>query len=101
MIKTVFTLNILSCNAIQLSVFLPNVVAPIWRFVFRKQWINAIEEVKRKLEEDETMETGDGDDSLNPFSKQGETQSRAGKRKVVSVFVCVSMKPLKNRKETR
>jgi hypothetical protein len=42
--------------------------------------------VKRKLEEDETMETGDADDNgtLNPFSKQGETQSRAGKRKVVS-----------------
>jgi hypothetical protein len=57
--------------------------------------------VKRKLEEDETMETGDGDDSLNPFSKQGETQSRAGKRKVVSVLLFVSMKPLKNRRETR
>ena len=33
------------------------------------------------------METGEGDDSLNPFSKQGETQSRAGKRKVVSDLV--------------
>ena len=53
----------------------------------RKQWISAIEDVKRKLEEDETMETGEGDDSLNPFSKQGETQSRAGKRKVVSDLV--------------
>jgi hypothetical protein len=49
-------------------------------------WVNSIEEVKRKLEEDENMETEEGDDPLNPFSKQGETHHRSGKRKVVSVF---------------
>jgi hypothetical protein len=47
-------------------------------------WVSAIEDVKRKLEEDETMETEEADDPLNPFSKQGETQNRSGKRKVVS-----------------
>ena len=52
--------------------------------MFRKLWVSAIEDVKRKLEEDETMETEDADDPLNPFSKQGETQNRSGKRKVVS-----------------
>ena len=52
-------------------------------------WVNSIEEVKRKLEEDENMETEEGDDPLNPFSKQGETHHRSGKRKVVSGRRCL------------
>lgn len=49
----------------------------------RKLWVNSIEEVKRKLEEDEIMETEEGEDPLNPFTKQGLSQgSRSGKRKV-------------------
>jgi hypothetical protein len=47
--------------------------------------VNSIEEVKKKLESDEdTMDTDEIDDPDNPFGKQGETQNRAGKRKVVS-----------------
>ena len=56
---------------------------------YRKMWVNSIEEVKRKLEEDENMETEEGDDPLNPFSKQGETHHRSGKRKVVSARRCL------------
>jgi hypothetical protein len=48
--------------------------------------VNAIEDVKKKLESDEedTMDTDDISDPSNPFRKQGQTHSRAGKRKVVS-----------------
>ncbi len=46
--------------------------------------MNAIEEVKKRLEDDEDgMETDEIDDPENPFRKQGETQTK-GKRKVVS-----------------
>ena len=47
--------------------------------------MNSIEEVKKRLEDDEDgMETDEIDDPSNPFRKQGETQTK-GKRKVVSL----------------
>ncbi len=61
------------------------VITPFFRSLsFRKAWVNAIEEVKKRLEDDEDgMETDEIDDPENPFRKQGETQTK-GKRKVVS-----------------
>ncbi len=54
--------------------------------------MNSIEEVKKKLESDEdTMDTDEIDDPDNPFGKQGETQNRAGKRKVVSFSYATSI----------
>ena len=46
--------------------------------------MNAIENVKRKLEDGEAIETDEANDPSNPFSKRGETKKRTGKSKVVS-----------------
>jgi len=48
-------------------------------------WISRIEEVKKKLEDDEKMETdetGTGEEPENPFSRRGERKKRHGKSKV-------------------
>lgn len=52
---------------------------------FRLSWVNAIENVKRKLEDGETVEADEANDPSNPFSKRGEKKSRRGRSKVVSV----------------
>ena len=52
--------------------------------------MNAIENVKRKLEDGEAIETDEANDPSNPFSKRGETKKRTGKSKVVSIFIQVS-----------
>jgi len=48
----------------------------------RQSWVNAIENVKRKLEDGEIVETDEANDPSNPFSKRGETKKRTGKSKV-------------------
>ena len=48
--------------------------------------MNAIENVKRKLEDGEAIETDEANDPSNPFSKRGETKKRTGKSKVVSII---------------
>ena len=53
-------------------------------FSTRHEWVNAIENVKRKLEDGEAIETDEANDPSNPFSKRGETKKRTGKSKVVS-----------------
>lgn len=50
----------------------------------RLSWVNAIEAVKRKLEDNETIEADEANDPSNPFSKRGEKQKK-GKSKVVSI----------------
>ena len=52
---------------------------------YRKSWVDAIEGVKRKLEDGETVEADEANDPSNPFSKRGEKKSRKGKSKVVSI----------------
>lgn len=48
----------------------------------RQSWVNAIENVKRKLEDGEIVETDEANDPSNPFSKRGETKKKTGKSKV-------------------
>ncbi|XP_023331710.1 RAC-alpha serine/threonine-protein kinase [Eurytemora carolleeae] len=53
----------------------------------RKEWIEAIESVKRKLEDnpeggEEEEETGDSDPLEKFFAKRGEKQHKSGKKKV-------------------
>ena len=58
-------------------------------YIFRKKWVSVIEEVKAKLEDDETMDVegpGDENDPNNPFSRRGEKRGKRGKCKVVSIF---------------
>ena len=54
----------------------------------RKKWVSMIEDVKTKLEDDETMEfeggPGDEHDPNNPFNRRGEKRGKRGKCKVVS-----------------
>ena len=54
---------------------------------YRKSWVDAIESVKRKLEDGETVEADEANDPSNPFSKRGEKKSRRGKSKVVSIDI--------------
>ena len=56
--------------------------------IYRKCWVDAIEGVKRKLEDGETVEADEANDPSNPFSKRGEKKSRKGKSKVVSTYTC-------------
>jgi hypothetical protein len=56
--------------------------------LFRRSWVNAIEQVKKKLEE-ESMETEEEDEVpdaafVDMFNKRGKKQHRSGKSKVVS-----------------
>ena len=53
--------------------------------------MNAIENVKRKLEDGEAIETDEANDPSNPFSKRGETKKRTGKSKVVSKLAHFSL----------
>lgn len=47
--------------------------------------MSKIQEVKNKLEEDESLNTDQSDlDADNPFNKRGERRNRRGKFKVVS-----------------
>ena len=57
--------------------------------IYRKCWVDAIEGVKRKLEDGETVEADEANDPSNPFSKRGEKKSRKGKSKVVSTLTPV------------
>lgn len=52
----------------------------------RRSWVNAIESVKRKLEDNDTVEADEANDPSNPFSKRGEKKNKKGKSKVVSIF---------------
>ena len=48
--------------------------------------MNAIEQVKKKLEDDDAMDTEDAPDTafVDMFNKRGKKQHRSGKSKVVS-----------------
>ena len=46
------------------------------------------------MDEDDTMDADYITDPSNPFRKQGETQDRSGKRKVVSFIASIWMKDL-------
>ena len=48
----------------------------------RHEWVNAIENVKQKLEDGEAIETDEANDPSNPFSKRGKTRKCTGKSKV-------------------
>jgi len=48
----------------------------------RRSWVNAIESVKRKLEDNDTVEADEANDPSNPFSKRGEKKNKKGKSKV-------------------
>ena len=53
----------------------------------RRSWVNAIESVKRKLEDNDTVEADEANDPSNPFSKRGEKKNKKGKSKVVSIIL--------------
>ena len=58
----------------------------------RRSWVNAIESVKRKLEDNDTVEADEANDPSNPFSKRGEKKNKKGKSKVVSIFFFAFLK---------
>ena len=58
----------------------------------RRSWVNAIESVKRKLEDNDTVEADEANDPSNPFSKRGEKKNKKGKSKVVSIFSIAFLK---------
>ena len=53
----------------------------------RRSWVNAIESVKRKLEDNDTVEADEANDPSNPFSKRGEKKNKKGKSKVVRIIL--------------